>query len=190
MNSRTENIVVNEDDKYFYGVRNRYDSKDFLESKVDWVIWKGNTVSSEVKDESQKDFAREVAKLMTNDGFALAKEFGDVSLHYLIPSEVFYFLCREFFITKNLEKKYFKDIVTRWLYGEASILEIVADKKYVKADESIVDIAVQEVYNENTNAYDGSDKILNWLVGQVMKKTKGKADASKLKEKIIEIYTS
>ena len=137
----------------------------------------------------ERTYAQQLSKLLTNDGFALASEFG-VELHELLPPEYVFLITYLMFVTGSIEKKHFKDITRRWLYGEAPMLTILSDPRYAKADDSVVDTAVEEVYHEHHSKYDGTDKVLNWLVGQVMKKTQGRAQASSVREKLLERLNS
>ena len=66
-------------------------------------------------------------------------------------------------------------------------------KKYnmeVIEDDNLIDNLVMEVINENEKAiedyHNGRTNMLDYLVGQVMKKSKGKANPVQAKEKMIE----
>ena len=68
-------------------------------------------------------------------------------------------------------------------------LEIINEKGLGKVETNAVDIAIKEVIFENEDAIkdylDGKEQSLNFLVGQVMKKTRGRADAKDVREIII-----
>jgi len=70
--------------------------------------------------------------------------------------------------------------------GEKSPSQIIEEKGLSKAEDDIVGKAVAETIAENTGAVQdylgGAEKSLNFLVGQVMKKTKGTADAKTARE--------
>ena len=67
--------------------------------------------------------------------------------------------------------------------------QIIEEKGLFKAEDDLVTKAVAEVIAENEAAVQdylgGTEKSLNFLVGQVMKKTKGTADAKIARELII-----
>ena len=67
--------------------------------------------------------------------------------------------------------------------------EIIEEKGLFKAEDDLVTRAVSETIAENQAAVQdylgGTEKSLNFLVGQVMKKTKGTADAKTARELII-----
>lgn len=181
--NETVKTITGEDDNYVYGYDTRYDRRGYIEVKTEWSRWKGRKIESLNLTEEARSYARDVATLMNNDGLALAEEFG-VSLRELLSIEYWQIVTQLIFVHKKIEKKHFKDITRRWLMGEASLPAILWDQKYVKADESVVDTAIETVYNEHGNKYDGTEKIFNWLVGQVMKLTAGKAQASVVREKL------
>jgi aspartyl-tRNA(Asn)/glutamyl-tRNA(Gln) amidotransferase subunit B len=67
---------------------------------------------------------------------------------------------------------------------------IVSEKELAKVKEDVVTSAVDEVLSECTDAIDdyrrGEAKALNYLVGQVMKKTRGRADPQDARTGLIE----
>jgi aspartyl-tRNA(Asn)/glutamyl-tRNA(Gln) amidotransferase subunit B len=73
---------------------------------------------------------------------------------------------------------------------ETTPAQIIKEKGLLKAEEDLVTKAVAETIAENEAAVQdylsGTEKSLNFLVGQVMKKTKGTADAKTARELIIE----
>ena len=90
-------------------------------------------------------------------------------------------------ITNNQGKEVFSKMIDEHLTPQ----EIV--KKYnmeVLEDDSLIDSLVLEVINENEKAIidyrNGRTNMLDYLVGQVMKKSKGKANPIVAKEKMIE----
>ena len=68
--------------------------------------------------------------------------------------------------------------------------EVVAAKGLLKAGSDLVTAAVEEVISENPGAVEdyqnGKQEAVNFLMGQVMKKTKGRADAKEVREMIIQ----
>ncbi len=68
--------------------------------------------------------------------------------------------------------------------------EVVAAKGLLKAGGDIVTTAVEEVIAENPQAVEdyrsGKQEAVNFLMGQVMKKTKGRADAKEVRKMIIQ----
>jgi aspartyl-tRNA(Asn)/glutamyl-tRNA(Gln) amidotransferase subunit B len=72
---------------------------------------------------------------------------------------------------------------------DKSAYEIAREKSLFKAEEDLVTRAVAETITENATAVQdylgGMEKSLNFLVGQVMKKTKGTADAKTARELLI-----
>ncbi len=67
--------------------------------------------------------------------------------------------------------------------------QIVEEKGLLKVEEDVISVAVAESIKENEAAVadylEGKEKSLNFLVGQVMKKTKGRADAKEAREHLI-----
>lgn len=61
--------------------------------------------------------------------------------------------------------------------------EIANDDKFFRGDEGIEKSLVDKVLTANKDkiAEQGFDKIVNWLVGQVMKESRGKADPAEVK---------
>jgi len=72
---------------------------------------------------------------------------------------------------------------------EKTPLQIIEEKGLLKAESDLVSMAVEETIAENEAAVQdylaGTEKSLNFLVGQVMKKTKGTADAKTARELIV-----
>jgi len=72
---------------------------------------------------------------------------------------------------------------------ETTPAQIIKEKGLLKAEEDLVTKAVAETIAENEAAVQdylsGTEKSLNFLVGQVMKKTKGTADAKTARELIV-----
>lgn len=68
--------------------------------------------------------------------------------------------------------------------------EVVAAKGLLKAGSNLVTAAVKEVISENPGAvadyHNGKQEAVNFLMGQVMKKTKGRADAKEVRKMIIQ----
>ena len=68
--------------------------------------------------------------------------------------------------------------------------EVVAAKGLLKAGSDLVTAAVEEVISENPGAVEdyqnGKQEAVNFLMGQVMKKTKGRADAKEVRKMIIQ----
>lgn len=68
--------------------------------------------------------------------------------------------------------------------------QIVEEEDLLKAEEEEVDRAVKEAIEENDDAVkdygDGDEEAINFLVGQVMQKSGGKADPKQAREKIID----
>jgi aspartyl-tRNA(Asn)/glutamyl-tRNA(Gln) amidotransferase subunit B len=72
---------------------------------------------------------------------------------------------------------------------EKTASQIIEEKNLFKAEDDLVTKAIAETIAENEAAVQdylgGTEKSLNFLVGQVMKKTKGTADAKTARELII-----
>ncbi len=81
------------------------------------------------------------------------------------------------------------DIIRTILDKGGSPEEIVKEKGLLKVEGDIVETAAQEAIQENPQAVAdykaGKEKALNALVGQVMKKTKGRADARTAREVLL-----
>jgi len=91
---------------------------------------------------------------------------------------------------KKITNNQGKEVFTHMLEDKLTPKEIV--KKYnmeVIEDEGLIDSLVDEVINENPKAIEdyknGRTNMLDYMVGQVMKKSKGKANPVSAKEKIL-----
>ena len=84
--------------------------------------------------------------------------------------------------TKNAEEI----VLRRMLDDGLAPDEIVEDEGLGKTDDDVVAAAVEEAIDENPDAvsdyHDGEDGALNFLVGQVMQKTRGSADPGTVNE--------
>ena len=74
-----------------------------------------------------------------------------------------------------------KDVLPEMIESGKSAMEIVKEKNLLQVrDESSLKDMVLEVFNENPKEFErlknGEDKLIGFFVGQVMKKTKGRAD--------------
>ena len=71
-----------------------------------------------------------------------------------------------------------------------SVASIVSEKNLLKIERDEIDSAVREAIEENRKAVDdyrnGKNEALNFILGAVMKKTRGRADPKKAREMIIE----
>jgi len=83
------------------------------------------------------------------------------------------------------------EMLLREIVGEPrDPAEVVEEQDLLKAEDSEVDDIVAEVLEENDDAvedyHSGEDGALNFLVGQVMQESRGKADPKTAREKITE----
>lgn len=82
------------------------------------------------------------------------------------------------------------DIIRTILDAGGTPLQIVKEKGLIKVEGDIVKTAAREAIQENPQAVmdfrAGKEKALNSLVGQVMKKTQGRADARAVREILLE----
>ncbi len=92
---------------------------------------------------------------------------------------------------KKITNNQGKEVFSKMLEEEITPLEIV--KKYgmeVIEDTNLINSLVEEVLNENPKAIEdyknGRTNMLDYLVGQVMKKSRGKANPVEAKEKLLE----
>lgn len=84
---------------------------------------------------------------------------------------------------KAKAKEAFKEFLTT-----LNIDDIINNKKYQMADLSVIDNAITKVISNNPDVIEKIKKdarLINWLVGQVMKECQGKANALDVKEKIV-----
>jgi len=67
--------------------------------------------------------------------------------------------------------------------------EVANDAKYFRGDDGIEKALVEKVLAANKDKIDeqGMEKLANWLVGQVMKESRGKADPAEVKRLLTEI---
>ena len=91
---------------------------------------------------------------------------------------------------KKITNNQGKEVFSKMLEEHLTPIEIV--KKYemeVIEDEGLIDSLVNEVISENEKAiadyHNGRTNMLDYLVGQVMKKSKGKANPVEAKEKLL-----
>ena len=94
-------------------------------------------------------------------------------------------------VTNNrITEKSAVDVIRTILDHGGTPLNIVKEKGLLKVEDDVVSKAVSEVINENSKAVqdyiDGKEQSLNFLVGQVMKKTFGRADARDVREMMLE----
>lgn len=132
-----------------------------------------------------KEHGNTVANIIINDVQQIANEFELETPDYIIDTLRLNYLIN-LVILKKLDKKYIKEILKRYILGEDSFDNLVKDEKYKSVDTSIILEAVNKILEINKDKLDGSDKILNFLIGQVMRELKGKANASEIKELISE----
>lgn len=92
---------------------------------------------------------------------------------------------------KKITNNQGKEVFTHMLEEHLAPLEIV--KKYdmgVLEDSNLIESLVNEVISENekaiTDYHNGRTNMLDYLVGQVMKKSRGKANPVEVKEKLLE----
>ena len=92
---------------------------------------------------------------------------------------------------KKISNNQGKEVFTKMLEEKLTPLEIV--KKYemeVIEDDNLIDSLIEEVISENEQAvsdyHNGRTNMLDYLVGQVMKKSRGKANPVDAKNKMLE----
>ncbi|MGM0770124.1 MAG: Asp-tRNA(Asn)/Glu-tRNA(Gln) amidotransferase subunit GatB [Halobacteriota archaeon] len=92
-------------------------------------------------------------------------------------------------LEEKITEKSAVDVIRTVLDEGGNPMDIVKDKGLLKVEGDIVTQAVSEAITENDEAVQdylgGTEKSLNFLVGQVMKKTKGRADARQARELLI-----
>ncbi|WP_129598026.1 Asp-tRNA(Asn)/Glu-tRNA(Gln) amidotransferase subunit GatB [Methanohalophilus profundi] len=96
----------------------------------------------------------------------------------------------ELVVSGKITEKGAVEIIRSILDEGGSPMDIVKEKGLLKVEGDVVDQAVEEVLKENPEALEdyfaGKEKSLNFLVGQVMKKTRGRADARSVREMMLE----
>ncbi|WP_135606619.1 Asp-tRNA(Asn)/Glu-tRNA(Gln) amidotransferase subunit GatB [Methanococcoides sp. NM1] len=92
-------------------------------------------------------------------------------------------------VGEKITEKSAVDVIRTILDVGGSPMDVVKEKGLLKVEGDIVTQAVSETIAENEEAVQdylgGTEKSLNFLVGQVMKKTKGRADARQARELLI-----
>lgn len=126
-----------------------------------------------------EEYANEISKIIINDFSSLANELDLPVFRFISPIEV-NCLSRALFLDKLFDKKHLKAITLRYI-GYEPLSDILIDPNFQSIN---VDDIIMTTLNELGPKLDGSDKMLNWFVGQIMKKTQGKANASYVKEKV------
>jgi len=94
-------------------------------------------------------------------------------------------------VTQNkITEKSAVDVIRTILDCGGTPLDIVNEKGLLRVEDDVVTRAVSEVIGENVPAVEdylaGKEQSLNFLVGQVMKKTRGRADAREVRETLLE----
>ena len=94
-------------------------------------------------------------------------------------------------VTQNkITEKSAVEVIRTILDNGGKPANIVKEKGLIKADDDVVVTAVAEALAENEAAIqdylEGKEQSLNFIVGQVMKKTRGRADAKIAREMILE----
>jgi len=180
-----ENVKIVDDIEY--GTCNRLDEFGNIEFTTGYVrltdAWIPEAIKFSEPFTKNFDYSSKIAKLINNDGNAISNEFGEVGLEYLVNIELMNVLCRMMFEFEVLDKRHFKDVIRRYLFGE-ELSKILSDPKYVPVKNSDIDTTIINIIEANSEKLDGSDKVNNWLVGQVMKEARGKANPAYVKEKI------
>jgi aspartyl-tRNA(Asn)/glutamyl-tRNA(Gln) amidotransferase subunit B len=96
----------------------------------------------------------------------------------------------ELLVSKKITEDSAVDIIRTLLDKGGSPDEIVKDKGLIKVEGDIVATAAEEAIKENPQTVAdfraGKEKALNSLVGAVMKKTKGRADARTAREMLLD----
>ncbi|WP_462272514.1 Asp-tRNA(Asn)/Glu-tRNA(Gln) amidotransferase subunit GatB [Methanohalophilus sp.] len=95
----------------------------------------------------------------------------------------------ELIVSGKITEKGAVEIIRTILDEGGSPMDIVKEKGLLKVEGDVVDRAIEEVLKENPQALEdyfaGKEKSLNFLVGQVMKKTRGRADARSVREMML-----
>lgn len=128
------------------------------------------------------EHAEDVAKIIINDLSAMANEL-DLHVERLFEAREVNELAVALFRDKQFDKKHLRAVAERFLTTEP-LVEILKDEKFAKADSSLVDGIIADAYAELGDKLDGTDKMFNWFIGQIMKRSQGKADASYVKQKV------
>ncbi|MGP8320985.1 MAG: Asp-tRNA(Asn)/Glu-tRNA(Gln) amidotransferase subunit GatB [Methanosarcinaceae archaeon] len=93
-------------------------------------------------------------------------------------------------VSGSITEKSATEVIRMILDSGGSPRDIVKAKGLLKVEDNVVLRAVLEVINENGIAVadylGGKEQSLNFLVGQVMKKTRGRADARDVREMVLE----
>jgi Asp-tRNA(Asn)/Glu-tRNA(Gln) amidotransferase B subunit len=131
-----------------------------------------------------REIANEVAKIIINEISATANEIANMNVMNLYHPSDIRDVCKLIFIDKKIDKKQFKEVIERISFDGDTIEAIASDPRYAKIDSSFLDAIIEKVVAENAAKNDGSEKIVNWFIGQVMKEAKGKANASEVREKL------
>lgn len=92
-------------------------------------------------------------------------------------------------IDEKITEKSGIEVIRTLLDSGGNPEDIVQKKDLLKVEDDIVATAVEEAISENPEAiadfYEGKEKSLNFIVGKIMQKTKGRADAREAREKLL-----
>ena len=155
-----------------------------------------------VKEKANSDYFEEVVNLGTNPKSA-ANWVNGMILSYLNYNEI---TIKDFYMTpemlkelidlidsKTISSKQGKDVFYKVIEDKKTPKKVVEDEGMMQiTDEGAIQSVIDEVISENPNQVEQYDpqnpKLLDYFVGQVMKKTKGKANPASartmMKEKL------
>jgi aspartyl-tRNA(Asn)/glutamyl-tRNA(Gln) amidotransferase subunit B len=125
---------------------------------------------------------------LINDLLGIAQKYKiDLTEEIIRPHEFAYLLFN--FYQGKISSKVVKEALEKVLKGEGKIEEVIKEKEKISSVEVLTNF-VLEVINENQKVVEdylaGNEKSFEYLVGEVMKKTKGRADPKLTREILLD----
>ncbi|MFA7407699.1 MAG: hypothetical protein WCY93_07795 [Anaerolineaceae bacterium] len=212
MNRRTEYVEIQRNENWIYGAAHHYGTDDKEESRptpwlkltdrthkrVCWFTYPAaksylagvpEQVVKELQDifdESWIDFVYRF-KIISSSEYIGMEDLGKLCLnelkeHIIKISTVTIRNILECLHFGVFEKRHLREIIER-VSTKEFWWDVVADEKYAAADTSEFDQVVEALVEEHREKL-RDPKLINWVVGQVMKATRGKANPAEIKAKV------
>ncbi|GIW67562.1 MAG: aspartyl/glutamyl-tRNA(Asn/Gln) amidotransferase subunit B [Candidatus Parcubacteria bacterium] len=129
-----------------------------------------------------------IVNFMINDLLGLLSKFRvELSEKIIHPHEFAHLLFN--FYQEKISSKVVKEALEKTIKGEGMIEDIIKEKEKI-SDAQVLSNIIDEVIKENQKIVQdylaGKDKSLEFLIGEVMKKTKGRADPKLTREILID----
>ncbi len=172
-----------------YGL-NRYDSEVITENKETAEYFENLLNSLKSLNYDIKIIAKELVNWLTGVMFSIANEKGIYvyELEYSIDS---FKILMDTYLSKKITISKAKDLFIDSIKNNKDLSILISDTLSNTFDGDKLDQVINNIINNNTKAVDdyksGKEASLMFLVGQVMRETKGNTDANTVKNRLIEL---